>query len=710
MSVFKLIAIRPLKDCDNRFSKNLVKGKIYKFYQEYDFYDKYDKIIDNNNFLINLFEDKVENVEVSSVKKNITVPINLYTNTTSEIEINISAIVGKNGSGKSTLLELLYAVCYVIASQKGIIQNHNDLSDLIDSKGINKNELINKINDIQSVYYDLKVELFYQVDDEILSVRFEDFSLTHKIFNSEHNNFSKDGYFDSTDFSRKFSYVYDKLFFYTISINYSLYGLNTENNGDWLFDLFHKNDGYQTPLVINPYREKGNININTEYHLAQSRLFTNIVNENFKLKSPVNNKTIDVILFTLDYSKFNTLGILNIDNVIDQFKSEYELSDESFFVNVYNSLYRNKEYRINKINLEKIKNFDIISKYIYRKVFKIAMNYDEYNEYFEIPNNDKPIPKIRSFFKHLLKLQDDKSHITLKLRQILNAIRFDILAEDNINKWKVEEDSYENKSNKIKKYYFRIEIDNFIKRIKKIKEEHSYFEIKELIPASCYIPKLGIKNNGSISNFEDLSSGEQQFIHSIQSIFYHISNLNSVFFSKNEKIKYNYINLILDEIELYYHPEFQRKFLSDLLEGIKNLKLEHIKGINILFSTHSPFILSDIPHQNILKLNDGEPMEYDSSNKTFGSNIHELLATDFYLNHGFMGEFAKTKIQSLIEFLDKDKRPSNEEWDADNVEKFIKIIGEPILKDGLRSLSIKKYNDTYLIQKEIDRLQNLLKK
>lgn len=708
MSGFKFIAIRPLVGCYEKFSKNLIKGKIYKFYQEFDFYDKDNKLIYNDNYVINDDNEQLKNVEVNSIKKNTSVPNNLYSNSDGELEISISAIVGKNGSGKSTLLELLYAVCYLIATEKGILQNHSDLSKFINGKGINHNNLFNKINQVQDVYDNLKVELFYEIDDEYFSVRFENHLLLHRIISgNKSKDIFNDSYFDSEGLPRKFSYIYDKLFFYTISINYSLYGLNSENESNWLHDLFHKNDGYQTPLVINPFRQKGNIDINTEYHLAQSRLFVNIVNDNFILRSPLNNKSIDVILFTLDFSKFNTLGVLNIDNVIDQFKKEYGLSDNNFIVNVYNSLYRDKKYRIKEINLERIQHIDLLAKYIYRKVFKIAMNYEEYHEHFEVPDGNKPIPTIRSFFKQLLKLQNDKSHITLKLRQILNSVRFNILADDDFSKWIEEDDDYEKILNKIKKFYFKISVEDFIKRIKNIKIEYPDFEVKELIPAACFIPKFGIRNNesmGSVANFEDLSSGEQQFIHSIQSVLYHISNLNSVFYSPTDKIKYNYINLILDEIELYYHPEFQRKFISELLYGIRNLKIENIRAINILFSTHSPFILSDIPHQNTLRLRDGDFYLFSNIEKTFGANIHDLLDNDFFLEDGFMGEWAQIKIKSLIEYLDNDKKSFfPEEWDKESSYQFIEIIGEPVLRNTLRDMYFKKFDDE--IENEIARLR-----
>lgn len=42
----------------------------------------------------------------------------------------------------------------------------------------------------------------------------------------------------------------------------------------WIKGVFHKNDGYLAPLVLNPKRTKGNIDINIENHLAKSRLMS----------------------------------------------------------------------------------------------------------------------------------------------------------------------------------------------------------------------------------------------------------------------------------------------------------------------------------------------------------------------------------------------------------------------------------------------------
>ncbi|NHQ67759.1 hypothetical protein HAV29_14040 [Elizabethkingia miricola] len=74
-------------------------------------------------------------------------------------------------------------------------------------------------------------------------------------------------------------YHFFKDFFYTIVINYSHYGFNSKEVGEWLDGIFHKNDGYQLPIVVNPYRNEGNIDINSEKELAASRFLVNILFE-----------------------------------------------------------------------------------------------------------------------------------------------------------------------------------------------------------------------------------------------------------------------------------------------------------------------------------------------------------------------------------------------------------------------------------------------
>lgn len=718
MKNFKLLAIRPLVECHSNFLKNLTPGSIYKFYQTYNYFDRDKELITDENCSYSE-NGKILNNEVKHIDNNMATEekfFDIENKGGKVVTMNFAAVVGKNGSGKSALLELLYAMSYVVALRKDIIPDHTELR----KKWLNKwrtdhDRLFKKMQEIEFFYDEFRAEIFYEMGSSIYSMRWDGRHLTHHFLgdeNREPESFQNGIYTFEEEIEEREKFLLNKLLFYTISINYSLYGLNTESGNEWLQNLFHKNDGYQTPVVINPYREKGNINVNTELHLAQTRLLLNIFKTGSEELKLVNDKAVDLVAFELHYNKFDTFGSISLDNVIDAFKRDYKISDEEFFIKVYNAFYG--EDWLHTFDLTEVKNSDFFLKYLYRKIFKIAMNYEEYRAYIEFPNQGKPIPKINGFFDHLAELKEDRSHITLKLCQILNIIRYNFFTEDEQHNWQIGEVDAD-KSNKRKKeppQYFVLPFTELIQRIQKIYTGKKDYNLEEFIPAACVIPRLAIKTGLNNSNFEVMSSGEQHFVHSMQSIFYHLKNIDSVFSTSKDKIKYRYVNLSLDEIELYFHPEFQRDYIHELRQGIKNLNLQHIEGINVLLSTHSPFILSDIPHSNILRMDGGKAVSFDSNERTFGANLHDLLKNDFFLKNSFMGEQARKTIQSLIEFLRDtafEKKHAGK-WDEESSLACIELVGEPILRNSLRALHFEKYPNEDEIDREIERLQQLKRK
>ena len=593
---FKLLAIRPLKGCSARFLKNLEEDRIYKFYNDYSFFENEDK-------------------KVTKIQCEDSVPKTLYEK--SGLDIQISALVGKNGSGKSSLLELLYASCSAIAINQKIIGNKN-----VDVEG-------------------LKVAIFYNIGNNYYDI---------EITNSEVKCYNIN---DETKTTKKNDEIL-KDFFYTIAVNYSLYGLNEKVLGIWIAALFHKNDGYQTPLVINPYRREGNIDVNSELHLAQTRLITNILLTNNK--KVLSGKEIDSVCFELDSKKYKDKK--EKENIIVE-------SSKATFEEIYEKLYE-ENYILEEGKEKENPHFEDLMNYILCKIKKISEVYKEYRDIAPFEGN-----KVSQ--KFLEKLVDDKSHITLKLRQVLNIIRFNLL-EDKDSKWEEKENGV---------LHFKLKIDDFIKRIKEVNTSNPKKD--ELIPIGCYRFIINVKNdtknNDSVSNINVMSSGEQHLVHTMQSVLYHILNVNSVHNSKESKNKYEYINIIFDEIELYFHPEYQRRFVFELLERLDSLKkgnhIPKIKGINILFCTHSPFILSDIPKQNVLFL--GEKKDF----KTFGANITTLLANSFFMEN-LIGEFAKNKINEVIRWITQDK---------EDILKTIKLIDEPILRNKLIEMYYEKFPD-----------------
>lgn len=343
--------------------------------------------------------------------------------------------------------------------------------------------------------------------------------------------------------------------------------------------------------------------------------------------------------------------------------------------------------------------------YVKYKLRKICQKYPLYHKFLE-GNQFKNE-------EHLITaLLGDKSHVTFKLKQAANHIRYYQEIQDT-----KEPNGWIN----IQKY------SKFIQTtITQAKTVNLELQVIELIPPAIHNIRILFDDQGH--SFEDFSSGEKQKVHSINSILYHLINLNSVFnnsnvpASKNEVLNcYGNINIVFDEIELYFHPDLQRLFVYDLLQSLKKMNPVHLwrfQGFQFLFITHSPFILSDIPTENILYLEanqtSGMIKSVETKGESFGANIHDLLAHDFFMNKGFMGELAKTKITSAIHHLKElinnpGQLTSEREWSAPDLQALIEIIGEPMIKKSLLDLYYAAYGLDAL-EKEISRLQKLRNK
>jgi hypothetical protein len=225
----------------------------------------------------------------------------------------------------------------------------------------------------------------------------------------------------------------------------------------------------------------------------------------------------------------------------------------------------------------------------------------------------------------------------------------------------------------------------------------------------------------------NLSSGEKGMYDLFSTLFdnqYRLENdLQNThhLFNKNEKVSDNCI-LLLDEPEMGFHPQWKKKFVNSLIKICPIIF--NGKQIQVIFSTHDPIALSDIPNFNITYLNKNKKgstiIENSENRRSFGANIHDLLADSFFLQDGFMGDFSQELITDLINFLtfNTDEEVSEEnikpisEWDIQKAKKVIRIIDEPLIKERVQSLFNKKvlYHDKELLRLKIKQLNNQLKK
>ncbi|MCT4221556.1 AAA family ATPase [Elizabethkingia anophelis] len=220
---------------------------------------------------------------------------------------------------------------------------------------------------------------------------------------------------------------------------------------------------------------------------------------------------------------------------------------------------------------------------------------------------------------------------------------------------------------------------------------------------------LGIK-----STDRKLSSGENALLNFYSVIYERVQDI------EKEQIQEEYV-LLLDEADLGYHPEWKKKFVNSI---VKSLPLffnfsNTQSNIQIIFTTHDPLTLSDIPKQNVVfldKNDEGQTIISEQNIETFGANVNELLADSFFISDGLMGDFAKEKIKNLISFLTFDTASSDEDkpigtWDEDSAQQLIEIVGEPVIQQRLQSLFDIKFNisEKEALESKINELQQKLK-
>ncbi|EOA5115186.1 AAA family ATPase [Citrobacter freundii] len=192
-----------------------------------------------------------------------------------------------------------------------------------------------------------------------------------------------------------------------------------------------------------------------------------------------------------------------------------------------------------------------------------------------------------------------------------------------------------------------------------IKESEFNFLIKkpelvaDLIGMSNALPKefdaiFSIEWNG-------LSSGEVSLLHLFSSIYNSVNQINK----SHDR---NTVLLLLDEIDLYLHPEWQRKMFSDILDMLN--EFNHDIKFQVLMSSHSPIIASDFLPIDIITLTRGAKNNIITGtleNIGFGESIENTMSQGFFLK-ATVGERVLKKVEELIKRKDDKIFLANNEY------------------------------------------------
>lgn len=233
---------------------------------------------------------------------------------------------------------------------------------------------------------------------------------------------------------------------------------------------------------------------------------------------------------------------------------------------------------------------------------------------------------------------------------------------------------------------FLEEFNHYISKLITLNEE--YFTMKgikipmfaENKPFSSFLQWLDTLNPNFIDDFKlnistgHLSAGEETFLNLFTSIY-------STQADSGDMI------ILLDEPDSFMHPEWCRRLMNELFHFIEELTLNKNQRYQIILSTHSPFLSSDLPSNNVIPLDyhNGDIMVEKNGEETFANNIHKLLFNKFFLE-STIGEFASEIINNRI--IKKLNGHKLEEQEINETLQIIELIGEPVLRKKLHDMLI----------------------
>jgi predicted ATP-binding protein involved in virulence len=469
--------------------------------------------------------------------------------------------------------------------------------------------------------------------------------------------------------------IVDKNYFFVFKKELTLYVISN-------FKILIITEEFNTLIVI-PINNISTTIIDT----SDIQLFLDeidIVLYNFSLTLDEKNDLLNIIYYMLDDKHKIHFGNYFEPNkillVVNQFSKGYLIDFKYAYKNL-NALQNNLGNKIDKFLF-------IIYEYISYQIISMSPN----SSFMELENvNDienflsiivEKLSQIPKHDKHNFKNNENKIN---KIQQLLNY------------------------SNKIKEsrtileeilifYQDRVSIDSygmeFFLNSKSFNIDLLYI-IEEL--PDCFDIDFRDRNN---LTYKNLSSGEKSALR----IRFYLEK------SIKKSRKKNFL-ILLDEPSNDMHPQWQKKLTHYLLDSFKGRN----KNLHFIVTTHSPFLLSDLPKENIIFLDkdkEGNCKVVDGlkdKKQTFGANIHTLLSDSFFMEDGLMGEFAKGKIDKAIKLLNQEKLS---EEDLKYCEQIISIIGEPIIKNQLQrmldSKRLKKVDEIDAIKKSMEAMQKRL--
>ncbi|RPI19819.1 MAG: hypothetical protein EHM58_00055 [Ignavibacteriae bacterium] len=567
---------------------------------------------------------------------------------------NITAIIGENGAGKTTTLEYI----------------SNCLTEGLSGLG--------KTNNI-AIFYKVNVlRIYCQKEINIINKSEKCSYELNKIIN---NRISKHTVEELQDISFiYFSNIFDGKREYQNNLEYDNRNFKSISTNQLIYQDYEdfKNPNYEKE---NASQDNSELVSGTHPVIAHNKYefkrqifyFINKYDNYCDIKYP------EEVVITVKEININSIFPKSKRNINNRNYNTLKTVNE-FFDEYRNNIKENKQPLI-KIIFYKSIFFNFINNILESTLFSSLFG----NVNFIINDKLSPIKNIESFFKKITKEIPGIDEKTGIRKMIKNNIEFIKLFERLVNK--ADTRIFGNI------IYFNTNVEkleilkNFIDKYLETYPKLDFFEF----------------------SWRDLSSGEKAILN-LYSRFYEI--INKKVNKPTLKVSDSII-IMIDEGDIYLHPQWQKMFIKNILKFLTNLFESKFKNIDIqlIITSHSPIVLSDLPSDCVIFLSKNENDEIIQSNlddfrQTFASNIYSLYQDSFFVKGGLIGDFSKEQIDGLLRILSNEDFINSSEERNNEIKNRIKIIGEPIIRNKLLTLFNEKINlDMVSIYKRLDNLE-----
>ncbi|APF23553.1 AAA family ATPase [Clostridium butyricum] len=614
----------------------------------------------SNEYTVEYLSDN----KILNIDKNSNYFEEFYGNVISDV----TAIVGKNGVGKTTLLDLI----------------GRNLKDRLQLSNVNKRR---KIMDKYFLIYHVEENIFYL--ESVGNIIIQNLAGYEKLLNEN-------------------STVFHSFYFKGIGLDYQIIQYDNEVRDKILY-------------------------INNDYDESSDDLFTVLIKDEKKdLFLPrVYGDNFSLVEWYLIYLDLYKENMVNSSNITILFSKNDNVNYESFIIQ---PKVKECQYEIdNKIsyiqeniddfyshfvscivNYFKKSSLNICEEKIAREWNKLIHKYSGKNTYVasEYKTIFEECTNIIENNKSILKLEE--AYLLIKYIELVRDLFFALYDIKDyiipgIREFKL----------KLSGKYLNDKVHNFFKCFIEVKEliEYNFGNYKEKEDWEYKKDNYLHTYDGNTFKLEspidvcriNISTGERNLIELLSKIAYEVKSYSEIQMLRLSSVKKTFI-ILVDEIEAAMHLEWSRNLMSFIIKYIEKQTLvigtkpffysELGIQVQLIFTTHSPFLLSDLNKNSIIALELKNRLARKKKDIcAFAQNIQRVMNNEFFIEDCY-GAFAQNKIQRIIERLNNVEDLSDVE--KKSMEFIIQEIGEPILRNKLNEIYMHKLlKDTNIGDEEI---------